>query len=84
MLLDIDLKNGISMLHALTCSAAMTAHSTATKPFGRLGADGGWFPVVDRAHACEKVAQWSPELELAECRACLAAAGTRPLARDPA
>lgn len=73
MLLDIDTRIGISTLHDLRCSTAMTAHSTATKPFGRLGADGGWFPVVDRTHALEKVATWSPELELAECPACLMA-----------
>jgi hypothetical protein len=71
MLLDIDTRIGISTLHDLACSTAMTAHSTATKPFGRLGADGGWFPVVDRTHALEKVAIWSPGLELAECPTCL-------------
>ena len=72
MLLDIDMRNGTSTLHSLACAAAMTAHSTATKPFGRLGADGGWFPVVDRAHAWEKIALWSPDLELADCTMCLA------------
>lgn len=71
MLLDINTRNGISTLHQLTCTAAMTAHTTATKPFGRLGADGGWFPVVDRAHAEEKIAVWSPGMELTECPKCL-------------
>jgi len=71
MLLDINTKNGISTLHQLTCTAATMAHATATKPFGRLGADGGWFPVVDRAHANEKIAIWSPGLELTDCPMCL-------------
>jgi hypothetical protein len=71
MLLDINTRSGISMLHELTCRAATTAHATAVKPFGRLGAEGGWFPVVDRAHAMEKLAIWSPGLELTECPICL-------------
>jgi hypothetical protein len=71
MLLDINTKNGISTLHRLNCSAATMAHATTNKPFGQLGADGGWFPVVDRAHAREKIAIWSPGLELTECPMCL-------------
>lgn len=71
MLLDIDTRIGISTLHDLRCGTATTAHSTAAKPFGRVGADGGWFPVVDRAHALEKIAVWSPGFELAECAMCL-------------
>ncbi|KQY50372.1 hypothetical protein [Lysobacter sp. Root494] len=71
MLLDINTRNGISTLHQLTCRAATTAYATAAKPFGRLGADGGWFPVVDRAHAWEKIAAWSPGLELTDCPMCL-------------
>jgi hypothetical protein len=71
MLLDINTRTGISTLHQLTCRAAMMAHTTAAKPFGQLGADGGWFPVVDRAHAREKLAIWSPGLELTECTMCL-------------
>jgi len=70
MLLDIDTKTGTSTLHQLTCSTATTAHSTPAKPFGKLGADGGWFPVVDRAHAREKIAAWSPGLALLECPVC--------------
>lgn len=76
MLLDIDTRIGISTLHDLRCGTAMTAHSTATKPFGRLGAEGGWFPVVDRTHAQEKVATWSPDLVLVECPMCLTAKTT--------
>lgn len=72
MLLDIDLRNGTSTLHNLACSAASTAHATFAKPFGRIGADGGWFPVVDRAHAEEKIQALSPELQLVECPMCLA------------
>lgn len=71
MLLDINTGTGISTLHQLTCRAAMTAHTTPAKPFGQLGADGGWFPVVDRAHAMEKLVIWSPGLELTECPVCL-------------
>jgi hypothetical protein len=71
MLLDINIGNGISTLHRLNCSAATVAHATATKPYGRVGADGGWFPVVDRAHAWEKIAIWSPGLELTDCPMCL-------------
>ena len=76
MLLDINTGNGISTLHRLNCSAATVAHATATKPFGRVGADGGWFPVVDRAHALEKIALWSPGLALADCPACLLSEAT--------
>lgn len=76
MLLDIDTKIGISTLHDLRCGTATTAHSTATKPFGRLGADGGWFPVVDRAHAMEKLATWSPGFALAGCPMCLTSKAT--------
>ena len=71
MLLDINTRTGISTLHELTCRVATTAHTTAVKPFGRLGAEGGWFPVVDRAHAMEKLAIWSPGLALTECPMCL-------------
>jgi hypothetical protein len=76
MLLDIDTRTGISTLHGLACATAMTAHSTATKPFGRLDADGGWFPVVDRAHALEKIALWTPGLALVDCPACLMSVAT--------
>ena len=76
MLLDIDTRTGISTLHDLACATAMTAHSTTTKPFGRLDADGGWFPVVDRAHALEKIALWSPGLALVDCPACLISEAT--------
>ena len=72
MLLDIDSRNGISTLHSLACRIAAAAHSTVGKPFGRLGVDGGWFPVVDRPHAEEKIATLSPELALVECTMCLA------------
>ena len=78
MLLDIDSRNGISTLHSLACRVSGAAHSTASKPFGRLGIDGGWFPVVDRAHAEEKIAVLSPELELVACPMCLPAEVARP------
>lgn len=71
MLLDINTKDGISTLHRLTCSAATVAHATVTKPFGQLGAHGGWFHVVDRTHASEKIAIWSPGVELTDCTLCL-------------
>lgn len=76
MLLDIDTRNGVCTLHTLACSAASTAHATFAKPFGRLGADGAWLPVVDRAHAEEKVEALAPELKLVDCPMCLAVPAT--------
>lgn len=73
MLLDIDNKKGVATLHSAACSVSSKAYSTIAKPFGRVAAEGGWFPVVDRPHAEEKIALWSPGTELVECALCLPA-----------
>lgn len=78
MLLFIHRDKATAVAHNSDCKRAEQPFSPES-PFCGLGAVGGWFPMVDKAHAEEIVAKWLPSARLVACESCFDSGQLRPL-----
>lgn len=71
MLLLINRATMTAVAHHHECETLTAPPYTPEQPFCRMGPLGGWFPIADKAHAGDKVAQYLPGARLLGCRTCV-------------
>lgn len=70
MLLNIDKPLKKATLHNEFCSFVPKPHGTKLKPVGRLGEDGGWFPVGSEEEAKMVARVHWPSAVFVRCSRC--------------
>ena len=70
MLLNIDTPLKKATLHNQFCAFVPKPLGTKLKPVGRIGPEGGWFPVVSEPQAGKVAAEHLPGSRISRCPRC--------------
>ena len=71
MLLNIDVPLRTATLHSEACSHVPQPFGTQFKPIGKLGRDGGWFPVSSAAEGKAVAQRELPQSAFKPCAFCM-------------